>query len=89
MEPENREGQLVTVYVTYGMLRANVIHGLLKSAGIPSMLSYEAAGPAIGVMIDGLGKVEVKVPAVWAKEARELLAADPAPDDDLPPETTV
>jgi hypothetical protein len=84
MGTENRETELVTVYVTYGMLRANVIHGLLTSAGIPSMLSYEAAGPAIGVTIDGLGKVEIRVPSVWAKEARELLAADPAPDDDIP-----
>jgi hypothetical protein len=83
-EPENREVELVTVYVTHGMLRANVIHGLLKSAGIPSMLSYEAAGPAIGVMIDGLGKVEIKVPATWAREARELLAADPEPDTEAP-----
>ncbi len=80
MTTENRGTDLVTVYVTYGMLRANVIHGLLQSAGIPSMLSYEAAGPAIGVMIDGLGKVEVKVPATWAQEARELLAAEPDAD---------
>jgi len=80
MTTEHRGSDLVTVYVTYGMLRANVIHGLLQSAGIPSMLAYEAAGPAIGMMIDGLGKVEVKVPAIWAQEARELLAAEPDED---------
>ncbi len=88
MAHDDWDAGLVTVYVTHGMLRANVIKGLFESAGIPSMLTYEAAGPAIGLTVDGLGRVEIRVPAKWAQEARDLLEAEPvdmaqgAPDDD-------
>ena len=68
---------LVTVYVAQGHLRANVIRGLLESAGIPVILKYEAAGPAIGITVDGLGRVEIQVPEEWAREANDLLTATP------------
>lgn len=68
---------LVTVYVTQGHLRANVIRGLLESAGIPVILKYEAAGRAIGITVNGLGRVEVQVPEEWAQEANDLLTATP------------
>jgi hypothetical protein len=77
MGHDDWDARLVTVYVTHGMLRANVIKGLLDSAEIPCMLSYEAAGPAIGLTVDGLGRVEIRVPAKWAQEARDLLEAKP------------
>ncbi len=77
MGSDDWDAGLVTVYVTHGMLRANVIKGLFESAGIPSMLTYEAAGPAIGLTVDGLGRVEIRVPAKWAQEARDLLEAEP------------
>jgi len=67
----------VTVYVTQGMLRAMVVRGALESAGIPVALKYESAGPVIGLTINGLGRVEVVVPAEWEKEARDLLEAEP------------
>lgn len=67
----------VTVYVTQGMLRAMVIRGALESAGIPVMLKYESLGQTLGMTIDGLGRVEIMVPAEWEKEARELLEAKP------------
>lgn len=68
---------LVTVYVAQGMLRAMVIRGALESAGIPVMLSYESFGQTLGLTVDGLGQVRVMVPAEWAKEAKELLTAQP------------
>ena len=80
MDQEPKDVKLVTVQVIYGMLRANVIRGLLESAGIPVMLRYEAAGPAIGLIIDGFGRVEVQVPAEWEQEALDLLAAEPTAD---------
>jgi len=80
MHPEPKDVRLVTVSVAYGMLRANVIRGLLESAGIPVMLRYEAAGPAIGLILDGLGRVEVQVPSEWEREALELMAAEPIAD---------
>ncbi|MBN2004827.1 MAG: DUF2007 domain-containing protein [Anaerolineae bacterium] len=72
---------LTTVYVAQGMLRAMVIRGALESAGIPVMLSYEAIGPALGVTVDGIGRVEVRVPAEWEREAYDLLNAEPPPGE--------
>jgi len=68
---------LVTVYVTQGMLRAMVVRGALETAGIPVMLSYESVGPVIGLTINGIGKVEVRVPLEWEAEARDLLDTQP------------
>ncbi|MEA3308824.1 MAG: DUF2007 domain-containing protein [Chloroflexota bacterium] len=77
---DQREGPvgLTTVYVAEGMLRAAVVQGLLESAGIPAMLSYESAGRAIPVMVGKIGQVKVLVPTEWEKEARLLLEATPA-----------
>lgn len=80
---------LRTVYVTQGMLRAMVIRGALESAGIPVMLSYETLGPTLGILVDGIGRVEVKVPSEWEQEARDLLNAQPPTGEvfSLPPDT--
>ena len=81
---------LVTVYVTQGHLRANVIRGLLESAGIPVILKYEAAGPAIGITVNGLGRVEIQVPGEWEQEAHDLLTAEPRGGEifSVPPDVT-
>jgi len=77
MVNEETYSGLKTVYVAQGMLRATVIRGALESAGIPVMLSYEAIGPVMGITINGIGKVKVKVPNEWENEARDLLNARP------------
>jgi hypothetical protein len=66
--------ELVVVYTTYGTLRAEIIKGKLESAGIPAMLKYESAGPALGLIIDGMGEVKVLVPKAREQDAREILA---------------
>ena len=83
----------VTVYVTQGLLRAQVVRGALESAGIPVALKYESLGPTMGITVDGLGRVEVIVPAEWEQEARDLLEAEPrlgeifsVPKDTEPPQ---
>ena len=68
---------LVTVYVTQGMLRASVIRGALESAGIPVVLKYESLGQTLGLTVDGLGRVEIQVPEEWEQEAHDLLHAKP------------
>ncbi|MBN1262363.1 MAG: DUF2007 domain-containing protein [Anaerolineae bacterium] len=68
---------LVTVYVAEGLLRAMVVRGALESAGIPVMLSYESAGPAIGLTVGKIGQVRVMVPQEWVEEAESLLHAEP------------
>ena len=71
--PASRSYDLTTVYITQGLLRAQVIKAKLEEAGIPVLLKYESAGPAIGIVIDGLGEVRVLVPSEYAAEARMLL----------------
>lgn len=77
MADEKEFTDLVTVYTTQGLLRANVIRGALESAGIPVMLRYESLGPTIGLTVDGIGRVEIRVPEEWEDEARDLLSVEP------------
>jgi hypothetical protein len=77
MDEERTVSDLVTVYVTQGLLQAQVIRGALESAGIPVILKYESIGPTIGLTVDGLGRVEVRVPVEWEAEARDLLTGEP------------
>ncbi|TFH42949.1 MAG: hypothetical protein E4H01_12750 [Lysobacterales bacterium] len=90
MAHEKKVTDLVTVYVVHGLLRANVIRGLFESAGIPVMLSYESIGPVIGITMNGLGRVEIKVPAEWEREALDLLHAEPRSGEifSVPPDVT-
>ena len=68
---------LVSVYTSNGPLAAEVVKGRLESAGIPAMLKYESVGRTMGLIVDGLGEVQVMVPADREKDARELLAKKP------------
>ncbi|MCX6031727.1 MAG: DUF2007 domain-containing protein [Chloroflexi bacterium] len=68
-----RDHKLVTVYHSQGMLAAQVVKAKLESAGVPALLKYEAVGQILGLTVDGLGLVEVLVPAQWADEARALV----------------
>ncbi len=72
----------VTVYHSQGMLQAQVVKGRLESSGVPVFLKYESIGQVIGLTIDGLGLVEVQVPAEWAAEAEAILAEPVEADDD-------
>ncbi len=68
------EYHLVTVYVAWGQPEAEIVKGRLESEGIPVVLRYESIGLVYGFTVNGLGKVEVKVPAAFASVAKELLA---------------
>lgn len=65
---------MVTVYVAWGQPEAEIVRGRLESEGIPAILRYESAGLVYGLTVDGLGKVEVLVPAAFASVAKALLA---------------
>jgi hypothetical protein len=80
------EQRLVTVYVSQGMLSAQVVRAKLEAAGIPALLKYEAIGQIIGLTVDGLGRVEVQVPEDLAEEAEDLLIeeeVDPDSEDEF------
>lgn len=74
------EPRLVTVYISQGMLPAQVVRAKLESAGIPALLKYEAIGQIIGLTVDGLGRVEVQVPQDCAADAADLLREDVGDD---------
>lgn len=63
----------VVVYISQGPLAAEVAKSKLESCEIPVVLRYEAIGRTLGLTVDGLGKVEVLVPASAEAAARELL----------------
>lgn len=78
----DRAPGLAQVYVTSGLLQAEIIKGKLESNGIPTLLRYESLGPVLGLTVDGLGQVEVWVPADQAELAYALLhESDDQPDN--------
>lgn len=83
---------LVCVRRCAGLLTAEICRSKLEAWGIPVLLSYESAGPVIGITLDGLGEVALWVPVYLAEEARSLLDEKQAPDeneDTLPPVAAV
>jgi hypothetical protein len=67
------------VTITQGLLQAEVVRTYLWSHGIPTVLRYESAGRALGITVDGLGEVQVLVPARWERRARRLLRSRDRP----------
>ncbi len=72
MEPMDEEKWEVA-YTASGMANANIILGRLETEGIPAKLKYEAVGAIYGITIDGLGKVDILVPASYLQKVREVL----------------
>lgn len=70
------ENAPVKIYQSQGMLAAEVIRTKLEANGIPALLKYEALGQVLGVTVDGLGRVEVYVPADLAELAASLIEED-------------
>ncbi|MFQ6100663.1 MAG: putative signal transducing protein [Anaerolineae bacterium] len=65
--------ELTIVYITQGLLKAQVIKTKLEDAGIPVLLDYESLGPVMGITVDGVGEVRIRVPTRYADEARALI----------------
>ena len=63
----------VVVYASQGPLGAEVAKSKLEGEEIPCMLRFSAVGRALGITVDGLGRVEVLVPKAFAAEARAVL----------------
>lgn len=71
----------MTVYVSQGPLAAQAIAAKLESLGIPAAIKFEAVGRVYGITVNGLGKVEVQVPASWRERALAALQEMPLPKD--------
>ncbi|MBC7260903.1 MAG: thiamine diphosphokinase [Chloroflexi bacterium] len=74
MAGKRKADKLVEVCKEQGHLRANVIKAKLEAAGIPAILSYDAASLVFGLTVDGIGEVRVLVRPEDAEEARRVLA---------------
>lgn len=61
------------IAVEPGRVRADIIRGRLETEGIPVKLRYESAGVIYGLTLDGLGNVEILVPAESLLRARNIL----------------
>ena len=71
-----QESELVRVWTCQGWDVAQIYKSKLEAAGIPVLLRYESAGLVYGITVDGLGRVDVLVPADYAAEAESLLNED-------------
>jgi hypothetical protein len=58
-----------------GMMQAELLRGLLEAQEIPTVLSQEGAGRAMGLTIGTLGAVQILVPSKDQERAREVLEA--------------
>ena len=67
------EDRLVTVYRASGQPEAEIVRGRLEIEDILALLKYESIGSVYGLTVDGLGQVEVQVPAKFAGRAREII----------------
>lgn len=65
-----------------GMLQAEILSGLLEAQEIPTVLSQEGAGRAIGLTIGTLGTVQILIPSKDLERAQELLDAYYAGSDE-------
>ncbi len=80
---------LVKVYESQGIFGAEVVKAKLEAYGIPALLKYESVGQIFGITVDGIGRVEVHVPAELEEQALDLIAEgdaegdsdEPAPED--------
>jgi hypothetical protein len=77
--------ELVEVFDTMQESEAMVVHGLLTSAGIESVVANLQAPQDV---FPGVGGISVRVNPAQEEEARRLIddyRANPASDDDSPP----
>jgi len=84
--------QLITVYVAQGEPDETQVRTFLEAQGIPTTSWGEALRKTHALVLDGLGEVQIQVPAEHADRARELLemvdrgelglATDELPDGD-------
>ena len=72
----DKQEKLVTVYRACGQPEAEIVRSRLEIEGILALLKYESIGSVYGLTVDGLGQVEVQVPAKFAERAREIIGSN-------------
>ncbi len=70
---DSHDVDLAAVYVASGEMEALTVKSVLEAAGIETTLKMEAVTKLLAMTIDGLGAVEVLVPADRLDEARAII----------------
>jgi hypothetical protein len=63
----------IAVSTVQGQFAEGQVRAFLEAHGIPTQVRSETLRTTYGISIDGLGRVEILVPADKADEARDLL----------------
>jgi len=69
------DDEMITVYIAQGEVDETQVRTFLEAHGIPTTSWGEALRKTHAFVLDGLGEVQVQVPAEYGDQARELLAA--------------
>ena len=69
------DDEMITVCTAQGELEETQIRTFLGAHGIPTTSWGEALRKTHAFVLDGLGEVQIQVPAEHADRAKELLAA--------------
>ena len=64
----------IAVSTVQGQFAEQQVRAFLEANGIPTQVRGETRRTTYGISIDGLGRVEILVPADKADEARDILA---------------
>jgi hypothetical protein len=81
-----KNDEFVVIDIVYGEIKASILKAHLESEGIPVYLKYESLGRVTPLLIDGLGEIQIKVPAQFAEEARKILQETTDISEDSEPE---
>ncbi len=69
----SHDANLAVAYVASGEMEALTVKSVLEAAGIEATLKMEAVTKLLAMTIDGLGAVEILVPAARLDEARAII----------------
>lgn len=67
--------EMVTIYTAQGEFDETQVRSFLEAHGIPTTSWGEALRKTHAFVLNGLGEVHIQVPAEYAEQARDLLAA--------------
>ncbi len=67
--------KLIAIYMTAGMLEAEMVKAFLEAQGFDVILSQESIAQTMGLSAGKLGEVKVLVPSEQEEEARDVLEA--------------
>ncbi len=69
------DDEMITVYIAQGEVDETQVRTFLEAHGIPTTSWGESLRKTHAFVLDGLGEVQIQVPAEYGDQARELLAA--------------